>query len=166
MDKSRARRYGILLKRGNLFSPSVPGIVPSRILTGINRKAKLMCESAASHTAPCRFISVRARCARFAHNSLMRGGLLFKLFNSRERQLGLGRRTSPRPSRDPPGRIRGGFRVIHGSHRATKWVRSRIFVPRDTAVGDHLDAGYVSRAESLLCIPRFLRNNKLQVAGI
>jgi len=116
-----------------------------------------MCESAASHTALRRFVSVRAR---FAHNSLMRRGLLFKLFNSRERPLGLG--AVSRSSCDPPGRVREGFRVIHGNHRATKWIRSRIFVPRSTTT---LTPVTLSRAQSLFCIPRFLRNNKLQVAN-
>lgn len=89
VDKSRANIRNFIKAR-QFISASVPGIVPSRILTGINRKAKLMCESAASHTTLRRFISVRARCARFAHNSLMRRGLLFKLFNSGEKPLGLG----------------------------------------------------------------------------
>lgn len=124
-----------------------------------------MCESAASHTALRRFISVRSRCARFAHNSLMRRGLLFKLFNSREKPLGLGaiyrRRFISRPT------WTRSRRIPRDSWGAT--VRpngSRIFISRDTPVGDHLDAGYVSRAESLFCILRFLRNTKLQVAGI
>lgn len=80
MRAGRAQRHGALLKRGDLFAPSVPESyrrVSSRaLIAGRNLYAR----SAASHVASL----YQCRCTRFAaHNSLTRRGLLFKLFKPR-----------------------------------------------------------------------------------